>query len=127
MNPSKYIEQLLALEEQAKREIIELLKNNPKGRFIQPNEHHNEDEDDWDCENVMTNTGDDELICLTAVGLRDDGELLFRVTDIEGQYYNDYDWFTLDKYTHPYFDLYEFVVNHLDDADEKPFEFQEED
>ena len=125
MNAKKYIEQFLVLEEAAKEEIIELLKNNPSGRFIQPNEHHG-DEDYWDWETVTTHTGDDECIGLTAVGLHDDGELMFRAIYGDGQYYNDYDWFTLDEFTHPYCELYEFVLNHLDDADQKPFVFPEE-
>lgn len=114
------------MEEQAKCEIIELLKNNPAGRFIQPNEHH-EDEDFWVWETVITHTGDDECIGLTAVGLHDDGELKFRAIYPRGSYYNDYEWFTLDEFTHPYCELYEFVVNNLDKADQEPFELPEED
>lgn len=122
MNARKFIEQFLDLEERAKNEIIELLKNNPKGRFIQPNERHGDNEDYWDWETVTTHTGDEECIGLAAVGLRDDGKLMFRAIYSNGQYYNDYGWFTLDEFTHPYCELYEFVLNHLDDADQEPFE-----
>ena len=126
MNASKYMDQFLALEEQAKSEIIELLKNNPKGRFIQPNEHH-EDEDLWEWEGSFTYTGDCECIMLTAVGLHDDGELKFRAIYPRGSYYNDYEWFTLDEFTYPFCELYEFVVNNLDKADQEPFEFPDAD
>lgn len=89
MNASKYKEQFLELEEPAKDEIIELLEDNPTGRFIQPNEHH--EDDDWDWEIVSTFTGDDECIGLTAVGLHDNCELVFRAIYSDGQYNNDYD------------------------------------
>ena len=124
MNPKKYIDQFMALEEAAKNEIIELLKNNPKGRYIQPNEHHGEDEL-FATEGVWTLTGDEDAIIIGAVGLFDDGELRFRASLLDYDY-NDYDWFTLDEFTHPYCALYKFVVNNLDNADQEPFVFPEE-
>lgn len=124
MNAKKYIDQFMALEEAAKNEIIELLKNNRKGRFIQPNEHHSEDEL-FATEGVWALTGDEDAIMISAVGLFDNDELRFRASLLDDDY-NDYEWFTLDEFTHPYCELYKFVVNHLDIADQEPFVFPEE-
>lgn len=116
LNPKKYIDQFLALEEAAKNEIIELLKNNPNGRFIQPNEHDEDDTWAWD-DAVGVTTGDSETILLHAVGLFDDDELQFKAHYLDGCYaYNNDDWFTPDQFTHPYCVVYEFVVNYLDKA-----------
>lgn len=126
MNAKKYIDQFMALEDAAKNEIIELLKNNPKGRFIQPDAHYEDDEVFYNNSGtIWTLTGDAEGINIGAVGLFDDGELKFRASLLDYDY-NDNDWFTLDKFTHPYCNLYEFVVNNLDKADQAPIDISNE-
>ena len=120
MKAKKYYDQFMALEEAAKNEIIELLKNNPKGRFIQPNEHHGEDEL-FATEGVWALTGDEDAILVCAVGLFDDGELKVKAAMMQGDY-NDYEWFTFDEFTHCYCELFEFVVDNLDNADQEPID-----
>ena len=108
----------MALEEAAKNEIVELLKNNPKGRFIQPNDHYDEDDFHF-TEGVWALTGDEDAIIVTAVGLFDDDKLMVRAQMMDCDYNNN-EWFAFDEFTHCYWELYEFVVNHLDDADTEP-------
>ena len=118
MDAKKYHNKFMALEEAAKNEIIGLLKNNPKGRFIQPNDHYGEDDFHF-TEGVWALTGDEDAIIVTAVGLFDDDKLMVRA----GMMYSDYnnnEWFAFDEHTHCYWELYEFVVDHLDDADTEP-------
>ena len=66
MDAKKYHNKFMALEEAAKNEIIGLLKNNPKGRFIQPNDHYGEDDFHF-TEGVWALTGDEDAIIVTAV------------------------------------------------------------
>ena len=118
MDAKKYHNKFMALEEAAKNEIIGLLKNNPKGRFIQPNDHYDENDFHF-TEGVWALTGDEDAIIVTAVGLFDDDKLMVRA----GMMYSDYnnnEWFAFDEHTHCYWELYEFVVDHLDDADTEP-------
>ena len=120
MNAKKYVDKFLALEEAAKNEIIELLKYNPKGRFIQP---HDEDDDLYD-QGVMTMTGDEDII-ICAVGLFDDDddvELRIKASLVDGGEYSDNEWFIPDDFTQCYCVLYEFVVNNLDRADQEPLD-----
>ena len=118
MDAKKYHNKFMALEEAAKNEIVELLKNNPKGRFIQPNDHYDED-DIYFTEGVWALTGDEDAIIVTAVGLFDDDKLMVRAEMMNCDYNNN-EWFAFDEYTHCYWELYEFVVDHLDDADTEP-------
>ena len=118
MDAKKFHNKFMALEEAAKNEIVELLKNNPKGRFIQPNDHYDED-DFYFTEGVWALTGDEDAIIVTAVGLFDDDKLMVRAQMMNCDYNNN-EWFAFDEFTHCYWELYEFVVNHLDDADTEP-------
>lgn len=98
-----------------------IVKKNPKGRFIQPNEHHGEDEL-FATEGVWALTGDEDAILVCAVGLFDDGELKVKAAMMQGDY-NDYEWFTFDEFTHCYCELFEFVVDNLDNADQEPIDW----
>ena len=118
MDAKKFHNKFMALEEAAKNEIVELLKNNPKGRFIQPNDHYDEDDFHF-TEGVWALTGDEDAIIVTAVGLFDDDKLMVRAQMMDCDYNNN-EWFAFDEFTHCYWELYEFVVNHLDDADTEP-------
>ena len=118
MDAKKYHNKFMALEEAAKNEIIGLLKNNPKGRYIQPNDHYDEDDFHF-TEGVWALTGDEDAIIVTAVGLFDDDKLMVRAQMMDCDYNNN-EWFAFDEHTHCYWELYEFVVDHLDDADTEP-------
>ncbi len=119
MESKKYVYQYMALEDAAKNEIVELLKNNPKGRYIQPNEHH--DDDLYAADGIWALTGNEDAIFVMAVGLHDDGVLRVKAEMMEDDYM-DYQWFEFDDFTHCYCELYEFVVNNLDIADQEPID-----
>ena len=88
MDAKKYHNKFMALEEAAKNEIIGLLKNNPKGRFIQPNDHYGEDDFHF-TEGVWALTGDEDAIIVTAVGLFDDDKLMVRAEMMNCDYNNN--------------------------------------
>ncbi len=58
LNPRKYVDQWLALDEAAKNEIIELLKNNPAGRYIEFARVFEDGFDDPDAEASLDQTID---------------------------------------------------------------------
>lgn len=132
LNPDKYLDQFLALEEAAKNEIIELLKNNPAGRYIEFARVFQEDFDDPDEEaeatlgdTVDALTGDAEALDIVGVGLNSRDRLVLRATLwINGDTieYNDNEWFEPDEFTHCYCELYRYVASNLQYATPEPIE-----
>ena len=114
-DPKKYLKQYSALEEAAKAEIIEILSNNPTGRYIWFSGEVEEELDAYENSTIATIDGDDNILIISGVGLNDDNEIVV----IEDQY-EDNGWFVPDEYTHAYLQMYEFVVNNLKFAKEEP-------
>ena len=113
-DPKKYLKQYATLEEAAKTEIIEILSNNPTGRYIWFN-CEIEEENDAYCDSViMVMDGNEQIITICAVGLNDENQIV--ITDAD----DDFTWFTPDEWTHAYLEMYEFVVNNLKYAKMKP-------
>ena len=110
LDPRKYLKQYAALEEAAKAEIIQILSENPKGRYIYFDCDIDEENEAYMDNYFTVSNGDDEIIGICGVGLNDDNHI---VIIIEGDEEN---WFEPDEWTHAYLDLYEFVVNSLDYA-----------
>ena len=110
MDPKKYLKQYAALEEAAKAEIIQLLSNNPTGRYIYFDCDIDE-EDDAYCESVFpVMDGDEHVLHICGVGLNDDNHIVI-ITE-----HDEENWFEPDEWTHAYLDMYEFVVDNLDYA-----------
>ena len=103
----KYLKQFGALEEAAKAEIIQILSENPKGRYIYFN-CENFDENYAYCESVfVAKNGDEESFPICGVGLNDDNQIVIQTE------YDEENWFEPDGWTYIYCKLYEFVVNNL--------------
>ncbi len=103
----KYLKQFEALEEAAKAEIIQILSENPKGRYIyfDCDDH---DENYAYCESVFVAINDDrEVIIICGVGLNDDNQIVIQTEDDEEN------WFEPDEWPHIYCKLYKFVVDNL--------------
>ena len=113
-DPKKYLKQYAALEEAAKAEIIEILSNNPTGRYIWFNCAIEEEAAAEDESLIEVMDGNARLIHICAVGLNDENQIV--VTDAD----DDFTWFTPDEFTHAYLEMYEFVVNNLKYAKMKP-------
>lgn len=115
LNPQKYVDQINEIKEQAKKAAIELLKNNPNGRYIY------EGEDDVFAEESFfdTATGDDEVINIIAVGLDANDHLIFKASDSYGNDYEDGEWFEFDQFITPYAEVYKFVAMNLEFAKEE--------
>ena len=64
LNPSMFIDQMNEIKEQAIKATIELLKNNPKGRYLYEDELGQFYDESW----FDTATGDDIMINISAVG-----------------------------------------------------------
>ena len=124
MNAKKYYDQFMALEEAAKNEIIELLKNNPAGSFIEIDGNHNklsDEQEDMLYDTVVATDGDDRTFIISAVGLNADNSLIFKGNSLVGGSYKNNEWFELDEWTHVYWMVYEYVVNNLVCATHEPF------
>ena len=113
-DPKKYLKQYAALEEAAKAEIIEILSNNPTGRYIWFNCEIEEENDAYSDSVIIVMDGNEQIITICAVGLNDENQIV--VTDAD----DDFTWFTPDELTHAYLEMYEFVVNNLKYAKMKP-------
>jgi hypothetical protein len=135
LNPRKYVDQWLALDEAAKIEIIELLKNNPAGRYIEFARVFEDGFDDPDAESLLGQTivaltGEEEALDVVGVGLNSDDRLVFRAKIwINGNtfIYNNDDWFEPDEFTHCYCELYDYVANNLKNATQEPLSRDGED
>ena len=78
-DPKKYLKQYAALEEAAKAEIIEILSNNPTGRYIWFNCAIEEEDDAYDESLIEVMDGNARLIHICAVGLNDENQIV--ITD----------------------------------------------
>lgn len=120
MDPKKYFNQILAIEQMAKEEAIQLLKNNPSGRYIEF-DCDTEEGNDLYCENqFQAVTGDDDMILIGAVGLNEEDHLVFKADTCNGFEYNDGEWFEFDEWTNPYAEVYMFVASNLKYAKKEP-------
>ena len=110
LDPRKYLKQYAALEEAAKSEIIQLLSNNPTGRYIYFDCDIDEENEAYMNSAFTVSNGDDEIIRICGVGIDDDNHIVIIIEDDEEN------WFEPDKWTHAYLELYEFVVENLNYA-----------
>ena len=114
----KYTKQAEKLYQKALEATIELLKNNPNGRYIViPN---------WDDE-VDTTSLDDVFISIYGVGLNDENHICVKAKVdkigygfVEEDFPNDWADITVNG-IHPssYPDIYRFVVDNIDAATDK--------
>ncbi len=113
MEAKKYLNQIEAIEQMAKEETIQILKNNAQGQCIEF-DCDNDEENEAYCESTFrVMTGDDEIILICAVGLDENDHLVFKAETLNGFEYNDDEWFEFDEFTHGYADVYNFVVTNL--------------
>ena len=109
-DPQKYLNQYAALEEAAKAEIIQILSNNPAGRYIYFDCDIDEENEAY-CESLFAiMDGDEQVLLVCGVGLNDDNHIVI-ITDHDKE-----NWFEPDEWTHAYLDMYKFVVDNLDYA-----------
>ena len=107
MDAEKYLKQYAALEEAAKAEIVEILSNNPTGRYIYF-DCEIEEENDAYCDSIIVvMDGDENCLHLCGVGLNDDNQIVIIDEDDEEN------WFVPDEWTHAYLEMYQFVVDNL--------------
>ena len=127
MDSEKYLKQIEAIEQMAKEECIQILKNNPNGRYIEFDAYNSDEENDAFCDSKFpTINGDDEIIFICAVGLDENDQLIYKA-EIGDYPYNDDEWFEKDKYTDmPYAEVYCFVVDNLQYAKKEPLPKEEE-
>ena len=127
MDSEKYLKQIEAIEQMAKEECIQILKNNPNGRYIEFDAYNSDEENDAFCDSKFpTINGDDEIIFICAVGLDENGQLIYKA-EIGDYPYNDDEWFEKDEYTDmPYAEVYRFVVDNLQYAKKEPLPKEEE-
>ena len=76
-NSSFYVDQFNTLQESAKNACIELLKENPAGRYIDLSYIDLSDEEDFS-DAIWVMTGNAEAICIDAIGLNEKNELVFK-------------------------------------------------
>ena len=110
LDSRKYLKQYAALEEAAKSEIIQILSENPTGRYIYFDCDIDEENDAYMNSAFTVSNGDDEIIRICGVGIDDDNHIVIIIEDDEEN------WFEPDEWTRAYLDLDEFVVNNLDYA-----------
>lgn len=115
LNPQKYVDQINEIEEQAQKATIELLKNNPNGRYIHRWDIPDEVDDDGFFD---TYTGDDKIINIHSVGLDDNDRLVFKGDTVYGDSLAPGDWFEFDEWTSGYAKAYKFVAMYLEYAKE---------
>ena len=114
MDSEKYLKQYAALEEAAKSEIIELLSNNPTGRYIYFNCDIEEENEAYVDSTIVVMDGNEQVLYICGVGLNDDNQIV--VTDSE----DEETWFVPDEWTHAYLEMYQFVVDNLKYAKQSP-------
>jgi len=110
LDPRKYLKQYAALEEAAKSEIIQILSENPKGRYIYFDCRFDDENEAYCASQFPVMEGNEEVIKICGVGLNDDNHIVIITEDDEEK------WFEPDEFTHAYLDMYEFVVDNLDYA-----------
>ena len=114
-NSAKYLEQYAALEEAAKTEIIEILSNNPTGRYIYFNYEIEEEDDAYLDSSIRVMDGNEQIITICGVGLDDEDTIVILDKDNE-----EAGWYTPDEWTHAYLEMYQFVVENLKYAKQEP-------
>lgn len=128
LNPQKYLDQLEAVEKAAHDELIELLRSNPKGHYIQYDLNNPEEEEAfyyWG--SVKTQEGRFEL---SAIGLNESNRLVALVYDWNSRekpekWVDLDDWYAherepFDRYWILFSPLYRFAVNNLEHAKPGP-------
>ena len=100
LDPEKYLKQYAALEEAAKAEIIQLLSNNPKGRYIYFDCDIDEEDDAYSDSVFTVMDGNELVINICGVGLNDDKHIVI-ITDDDTE-----NWFEPDEWTHAYLEMY---------------------
>lgn len=114
MDSEKYLKQYAALEEAAKSEIIELLSNNPTGRYIYFNCDIEEENEAYVYSIIVVMDGNEQVLYICGVGLNDDNQIVVTDSEDEGT------WFVPDEWTHAYLEMYQFVVDNLKFAKQSP-------
>lgn len=111
---AKYLKQYAALEEAAKAEIVEILSNNPTGRYIYFN-CEIEEENEAYCDSIIeVLDGNSQAIRICGVGLNDENQIIILDEDDEEK------WYAPDEWTHAYLEMYQFVVDNLEFAKQEP-------
>ena len=113
LDPKKYLNQYAALEEAAKAEIIQLISNNSKGRYIYFDCDIDEESDAFYESVFPVMDGNERALHICGVGLNDDNQIVIISTNDEEK------WFEPDEWTHAYLEMYKFVVNNLEYAKDK--------
>ena len=108
LDPEKYLKQFTALEEAAKAEIIQILSNNPAGRYIYFDCDIEEENDAYCCSLFAAMDGYEKALNICGIGLNDDNKIVFIHQDDEEN------WIEPDEWTHAYCDMYRFVVDNLE-------------
>ena len=118
---AKYLKQYAALEEAAKDEIIDILSNNPTGRYIYFDFDNNEERKAERANLILTIDNNKEIIEICGVGLNDDNQIV--VIKLIHDFFTQFDkvWFVPDENTHAYLKMYEFVINNLKYAKKEPY------
>lgn len=114
-NPSKYLDKVNALHKAAREEIINILSDNPSGRYIEFDTCEDDQSDALEESRFSFINDDDEVLMFCAIGLNDDDELVFKAYDDDsGMDYNDGEWTELEESMDRFLpDIYAFVVNNL--------------
>lgn len=119
LDPKKFTKQTDAIKKAAKKELIELLKNNPKGRYIW---FSGEDIDELEgCVDSFSFHNDYLVAYFSSIGLDDNDTLIF-LPD-EGD-----EWLPIAEYAVEDYDkYYEFAVKYYDfaKADKNPEESED--
>ena len=110
----KYLKQYAALEEAAQSEIIEILSNNPTGRYIYFNCDIEEENEAYADSTIVVMDGNEQVLYICGVGLNDDNQIVVTDSEDEGT------WFVPDEWTHAYLEMYQFVVDNLKYAKQSP-------
>ncbi len=119
MDAHKYLDAAKAIYQEALEATISLLKNNPSGSFIAIQ--------DWDDYFDAKCTEDGTSLSVWAVGVNDEGHLLYKAYETQqGEAdafeWNDNDWADIEELplnSECFPELYRFVVDELDSATTK--------
>ena len=132
MDSEKYFKQIEAIEQMAKEECIQILKNNPNGRYIDFDLYNiNEESDAWQDMSGMFHVeqvnGEDGTIHICAIGVDENDRLVFKAEQYESPY-NDGEWFEIYEHYDTrlvYTVAYRCVVNYLKFAKKEPLPKEE--